>query len=213
VLPVGTVIQLVDPVNKVRLHSRLIGWDPDSCILVEQPLRAGQAVQLPKNLPVVGRGMHEGRVWGFQSSVMFQILQPFRILFLAYPKKIEEVTLRKSERIQTKIEALITPRKQDYAALKADADAPWGTIRNLSLGGCNFTCPYRFEVGMPVFFSFEMPNGTVAENVMGFVRNLSREQNENIYGVEFDVRGGSTEVVAEYIDLASKIVSKGTKVV
>lgn len=204
----GTVIQLVDPVNKVRLNSRLVGWDPNQCLLVEQPTRGGQSVQLPKNLPVVGRGMHEGKVWGFQSTVLFQTLQPFRILYLAYPKKIEEVTLRKSERVQTKIRVLLTPRKHNFAEMRNDENASWGFIRNMSLGGCSLGCPFRFEVNMPVFLSFELPDGNVAENIMGFIRNVSREQNENVYGVQFDNRCGQLDTVNSFTRLAAKLVSK-----
>jgi len=207
-LPVGTSIQLVDPVNKVRLNSRLVGWDENQCILVDQPTRGGQSVQLPKNLPIVGRGMHEGRVWGFQAVVLFQTLQPFRILYLSYPKKIEEVTLRKSERIQTKLRTVVTPRKHEFEKIKNDADAPWGVVRNLSLGGCSFTCPFRFEVNMPVFLSFELPDGHIAENIMGFVRNVTREQNENVYGVQFDNRCGSLDDLSGFVKLASKLFSK-----
>ncbi|OGL61268.1 MAG: hypothetical protein A3J27_03480 [Candidatus Tectomicrobia bacterium RIFCSPLOWO2_12_FULL_69_37] len=207
-LPVGTIIQLVDPVNKVRLNSRLVGWDADHCLLVEQPTRGGQSVQLPKNLPVVGRGMHEGKVWGFQSTVLFQTLQPFRVLYLAYPKKIEEVTLRQSERLSTKIRVLITPRKNNFAEQRKDENASWGVIKNLSLGGCNLSCPFRFEVGMPVFMSFELPDGSVSENIMGFVRNVTREQNENLYGVQYDNRCGRLDGVASFIKLAARLVSK-----
>lgn len=207
-LPVGTVIQLVDPVNKVRLNSRLLGWDPNNCLLVEQPTRGGQSVQLPKNLPVVGRGMDEGKVWGFQSTVLFQTLQPFRVLYLAYPKKIEEVTLRQSERLNTRIRVLTTPRKHNFAEQRKDANASWGVIKNLSLGGCSLSCPFRFEVNMPVFMSFELPDGNVAENILGFVRNVTREQNENLYGVQFDNRCGRLDSVASFIKLAARLVSR-----
>ncbi|MEK6709736.1 MAG: flagellar brake protein [Nitrospinota bacterium] len=204
----GTVLQLVDPVNKVRLNTRLVGWDPDHCLIVEQPTRGGQSVQLPKNLPVVGRGMHEGRVWGFQSAVLFQTLQPFRVLYLAYPKKIEEVSLRKTERLNTRIRVLITPRKHDYATLAKDENASWGVIKNLSVGGCSLSCPFRFEVNMPVFMSFELPDGSVPENIMGFVRNVTREQSENLYGVQFDKRAGKLDGVNAFVHLASKLIPK-----
>lgn len=95
VLPVGSMIMLVDPVNKLRMQSRLIGWDEGGCLMLEQPTRGGSAVQLTKDLHLVGRGMYEGRVWGFKSNVLFQTVQPFRILFLVYPDQIEEISLRK----------------------------------------------------------------------------------------------------------------------
>lgn len=45
-LPVGSMIMLVDPVNKLQMQSRLIGWDDGGCMMLEQPTRGGSAVQL-----------------------------------------------------------------------------------------------------------------------------------------------------------------------
>ncbi|MEE9275785.1 MAG: flagellar brake protein [bacterium] len=208
-LPIGTVIQLVDPVNKVKLSSRLIGWREGDCMMLEQPIRINQAVQLQPKLPIVGRGVHEGRIWGFRSSVIVQLVQPFRILFLHYPKHIEEITLRKTERIQLKVDVVLMGRKHNFEEIRNDPTAPRGCMQNLSKGGCKLSCPFRFEVNMPVFLSFELPNGKVVENLMGFVRNVVREQNENIYGVQFDERNTGLEEYLEFVDLAAKLLSKG----
>ncbi|MFC1492152.1 flagellar brake domain-containing protein [Nitrospinota bacterium] len=207
-LPVGSVVMLVDPVNKVRMHSRLIGWDEGDCMMLEQPIRGGSGVQLPKDLAVVGRGMYEGRVWGFKANVLFQTVQPFRILFLSYPAQIEEVSLRKSERIQTSVDVILSARKHVYEELKDSKDASRGVIKNISTGGCNISCPFRFEVNMPVFISGELPTGKVMENLMGFVRNVTRDQSNNFYGIQFEERSGSLDTLREFIALALKIVSR-----
>ena len=205
-LPVGALIQLQDAVNKVRLVSRVIGWSKNECLMLEQPSRGGQAVQLPQGVVIVGRGMHEGRVWGFKSKIMFQTLQPFRILFLAFPNEIEEISLRKSERVLSKISTVISTRKYDYANIKDHPETPHGIIRNLSVGGCSVACPYKFELNMPLFFSFELPNGEVIENLMGFIRSDTREHKENIYGVQFDERSEMYSNVIEYVKMAAMLV-------
>jgi len=69
VLPVGSLILLVDPINKLRMKSRLIGWDEGACLMLEQPTRGGSSVQRTK-ISLIGRGMYEGRVWGFKSNVL-----------------------------------------------------------------------------------------------------------------------------------------------
>ena len=209
VLPVGSLILLVDPINKLRMQSRLIGWDEGGCLMLEQPTRGGSAVQLTKDLSLVGRGMYEGRVWGFKSNVLLQTVQPFRILFLAYPEQIEQMSLRKTERIQVSLDVFLSARKHDFKDLSNKKDASKGNIKNISNTGCSISCPFRFEVDMPIFVSCELPNGKVLENAMGFVRNVTRDQNENVYGVQLDERSGSLEGMREFVLLSSKIVSKG----
>lgn len=190
------------------MHSRLIGWDANSCLMLEQPTRAGKAVHLTKGLTVIGRGLHEGQVWGFRTNVLFQAIEPFRILFLSYPDQIEELSLRKSPRIQIKIDVIATLRKHEYEELKKDPQAPTGTIRNISLDGCSLSFPFPLEENMPVFISFELPNRKVMENILGFVRNVRKYSKENIYGIEFDAKLNNLEGLKEFISLARLIVSK-----
>ena len=207
-LPVGSQIQLVDPVNRVRMQSHLIGWGENECLMLSQPTRGSNAVQLAKGVALIGRGLHEGEVWGFRSTVLFQALQPFRILFISYPEEIERLSLRKSTRIQTKMTVVLTVRKHEYEKMKDDPNTPRGVIRNISMDGCSISCPFRVEVDMPVFISGELPNGKVMENIMGFVRNAVRGHDENIYGVQFDPKFSNLEKLKEFIDLAVKIVPK-----
>lgn len=207
-LPVGSQVQLVDPVNRVRMQSRLIGWGENECLILSQPIRGKNAVQLAKGVALIGRGLHEGEIWGFRSTVLLQAIQPFRILFLSYPEEIEQLSLRKSARIQTKIEVVLTMRKHDYEKMKDDPSSSRGVIRNISMDGCSISCPFRVEVDMPVFISGELPNGKVMENIMGFVRNAARGHDENIYGVQFDSKLNDLKELEEFIDLAAKIVPK-----
>ncbi|MAE05658.1 MAG: hypothetical protein CMH76_04920 [Nitrospinae bacterium] len=203
------MIMLVDPVNELRMQSRLIGWDEGGCMMLEQPTHGGSAVQLTKDLHLVGRGMYEGRVWGFKSNVMFQTAQPFRILFLVYPDQIEEISLWKADRISVNLEIFISARKHVFAEAMKSKSSAKGVIKNISNGGCSISCPLRFEMNMPVFISGELPNGKTLDNVMGFVKNVTRDQNENMYGIQLDERSGPLEGLREFVLLASKIVSKG----
>lgn len=176
--------------------------------MLSQPMRGDDAVQLAKGATIIGRGLHEGQVLGFRSIVLFQAFQPFRILFVSYPDQIEELSLRKSARIQTKIDVIMTVRKHEFEDVKENPTAPRGVVNNISMDGCSVSCPFRIEVDMPVFISGELPNGKVIENVMGFVRNAARDHNENIYGIQFEPKYNNLEVLNEFINLATKIVTK-----
>jgi hypothetical protein len=153
--------------------------------------------------------MYEGRVWGFKSNVLLQMVQPFRILFLAYPEQIEELSLRKTERIQVNLDVFLSARKHDSQELSSKNDASKGIVINISNIGCSISCPFWLEVDMPIFISCELPNGMTVENAMGFLRNVTRDQNENVYGVQFVERSGSLEGLREFVMLAVKIVSRG----
>lgn len=205
-MPIGTVILLTDPEKKVRMHTRLLGWREGESILLEQPVRNGQGVRLNPNTVLIGRGVHEGRVWGFRSMVTHQAFQPFRILFIKFPDHMEEVALRKAERFHMKIESIISSRKMDYEKLKKDPTAARCEIRNFSSGGCNISSSYRFEINMPVFLSFELPTGgKVVANLMGYVRSVVRDQTENVYGIEFDERSPSLAEFHAFVDMAINI--------
>jgi hypothetical protein len=190
------------------MQSQLIGWGENECLMLSQPTRGNNAVQLAKGVALIGRGLHEGEIWGFRSTVLFQAFQPFRILFLTYPEEIEQLSLRKSARIQTNLKVVLTVRKHEYEKVKDDPNTPRGVIRNISMDGCSISCPFRVEVDMPVFISGELPNGKVMENIMGFVRNAARDHDKNIYGVQFDSELSNLEELKEFIDLAAKIVPK-----
>ena len=64
---------------------------------------------------------------------------------------------------------------------------------------------------MPIFISGEVPNGKTVDNVMGFVKNVTRDQNENIYGIQFEERAGSMDGMKEFVMLAAKIVGGGIR--
>ncbi len=206
-LPVGSAVKLEDAAGKIKLSSRVIGWSENECLMLEQPTHGKDAVRFPKNLNLVCRGIHEGGIWGFKANVLFQTMQPYRILFLTFPKEVEKLTLRTTERIQSKIPTIVTLRKHDYDRFKDDLRAPRGVIRNISTGGCKIACPYIFEMNMPLFFSFEVPTGKLIRDILGFIRSRTSGPSENTYGVQFEKLSESLSDMIAYAKIASRIVS------
>ncbi|MFC1491932.1 flagellar brake protein [Nitrospinota bacterium] len=206
-LPVGTTIQLVDSSRNVKMQSRIIGWEPDQCVMVDQPIRGSDSVQLQRASPVVVRGIHEGRIMGFESSVLAQVINPFRVLFLSFPEQLEEYNFRKHQRVNAEVEAFATRRTHDPVALSRSGWTPRGTIRDISPGGCEFSFHFRLEKDMPIFISCELPDGSVAENVMGFVRSVRRDLKGNTYGIQFDDRSGSLDGISKFVEMSLKILS------
>ena len=61
---------------------------------------------------------------------------------------------------------------------------------------------------MPIFISCSLPDGSKAENVLGFVRNVRRNADGNSYGVEFDDRSGSLDGISRFVEMSLKILSR-----
>ena len=207
-LPVNTAIQLVDSARNVKTQSSILGWEAGRCVMVAQPVRGSDSVQLQRGATVVVRGIHEGSILGFEAAVLAQIINPFRVLFLSYPDKLEEQNFREHARVDTEVEAFGTRRMHDLGELSQSARAPRGSIRDIGLGGCEFSFHFRLERDMPIFISCELPDGSQAENVMGFVRSVRRDAKGNVYGIQFDDRSGSLEGISKFIDLSLKILQK-----
>lgn len=133
-------------------------------------------------------------------------MQPYRSLLLTFPKDVEKLSLRTTERIQSRIPTIVTLRKHDYDRFKDDPRAPRAVIRNISTGGCKIACPYIFEMRIPLFFSFEVPAGNLIRNILGFIRNKTSGIKENTYGVQFEKLSESLSDMISCANMATRIV-------
>ncbi len=199
---------MVDGSRNIKMQSRIVGWESEQCVIVEQPVHGSDSVQLQKGTSVVVRGIHEGQILGFQATVITQVINPFRMLFLSCPEKVEEQNFREHKRINTEVEVFGTRRKHDLESLGQSDKAPRGAIRDLSLGGCEFSFHFRLEKDMPIFISCDLPDGSKAENVMGYVRSVRRDSRGNVYGIQFDDRSGSLDGIAKFVELSLNVLSK-----
>ena len=205
--PVNTVVQMVDRSRNVKIQSRIVGWESEHCVIVDRPVHGSDSVQLQKGTAVVVRGIHEGLILGFQAAVIAQIINPFRLLFLTYPKQVEEQNFREHKRVNTEVEAFGIRRKHDLETMSRSEKAPRGSIRDIIRGGCEFSFHFRLEEGMPIFISCDLPDGSKAENVMGHVRSVRRDASGNVYGVQFDDRSGSLDGISKFVELSLNVLS------
>ena len=107
---------MIDPARKVKMQSRVIGWETDEYVIVEQPVHGTDSVQLKKETTIIIRGIHGGEILGFQSSVIGQTINPFRMVFLSYPSKLEKHDFRK-DRIKLLVASDVAARGLDIPAV------------------------------------------------------------------------------------------------
>jgi hypothetical protein len=137
-LAVGAPLQLqMATGNRQRSFCRLVGYSAGACVIVSTPLIDGVPQTVVEDRQFVVRGFSGKEVFAFPSKVLKVMSFPFAHLYLSYPKQLEHVGVRKSERVTVKIIGLIT---------RVGVDNEPGTpivIDDLSASGCSMKAVAR----------------------------------------------------------------------
>ena len=126
-LHLGTVLQ-VQVEGLGAALSNLIGVEEGLHLIIKTPLIADIGKKLYERNHIIIRYVHAGQVFGFRSTIMVLIKEPFRFCILSYPTSVEILNLRKHERISCLIPIEIRLPQGIYG----------GFIEDLSVGGCSF---------------------------------------------------------------------------
>jgi hypothetical protein len=130
-IELGTHLQFVVEGVTGNFKSHLIGMEPDRYLIIKAPLSTPYGSirhKLFRGNKVIVRYLYKGTVFGFQGELVEDVYAPLRLLFLRYPKIIEEHNLRSSERV-----SCLLPIRARFEDGDEDID---GFITDLSESGC-----------------------------------------------------------------------------
>ena len=122
-------------------RSRLIGMDPGKTLLIQPPSFADIGTKRNEKNHIVVSYLHYGRVYGFRCTLLLVVREPYRFAVLSYPEALENINLRKHERISCLIAAAVRVNEQSYE----------GVVSDISKGGCSFEFNGLDERGFPFF--------------------------------------------------------------
>lgn len=109
-------------------QSRLVGMDYGNYIIIRTPpLACIRSKLFEKNHGIV-RYLFSGHVYAFHCTLLSVVTEPYRFSILSYPESVENMNLRRHERIPCIIAAEVN--------LKGLANK--GIVSNISMGGCSF---------------------------------------------------------------------------
>jgi c-di-GMP-binding flagellar brake protein YcgR len=173
-------LQLEEGGNRVK--GTFLGLEGEKYLILKVPGNAQVFDQLRQGKQIVVRYVSEGCVYGFRTQVMAQITYPFPIVFLTYPRAIENVNLRKESRVECCVASEIV----------VDDRPVHGFILDLTSQGCKFvlrsspavTAP-RLEPNQPVHVRTSIPGDAELRSFAGVVRNLQCEQDRTYLGIQF----------------------------
>lgn len=160
-----------------RYITTIRGWRKEAFVTLDLPVVSSRYIPIKKDMACVLRFFSEGRACGFDApviSVNASIENPY--LQLAWPRKFECVTVRRFERVPTKIVGKVIFDDQ----LEKNCE-----IVDISAGGCRLLADFHSEPGDMIRLSFALPDATWLEDVKAYVRNVRKMAEHISMGCEF----------------------------
>lgn len=193
-LPPGKILdlQLNTPVS-VRLKLSLIGYDVGKYLILKYPHQARPAqyadVLTQDNVAIVRYIVEgeKGECVAFATTIRHISLQPDKLIFLQYPKRIENRQLRNQQRLQTQIPAKIGLRDQHNLPQR---DVLSGLIIDINENGCRFMFKTKTQSGqvnqLPIAILIYAATSETPIQVQGFVRNSTHHNGRGFVGIQFE---------------------------
>ena len=199
ILVVGLPLQLVigSGHDKVNCGSTLLGWKAQAWLICEWPFHFGQAVPCETGTHCLVRSMVAGKLVAYHSEVRMTQASPLPLLYLACPRRVEEIHLRKETRVASNEPLLLVQGPQGNATLAlSNGSVPiGGLIQDLSASGCCIIVQRsRADVtlGATIYLEFELIGVGHVTHLAGTIKNIAERDGALSLGIEFHFNGKET---------------------
>lgn len=176
--------------QKITYGSTLLGWKDHAWLICEWPLQLGHDQPISGGTACTVTYLHEGKLVGYRSEIRDVLNAPVPLLFLAYPKTVEEMHMRKHVRVPSNEPILLMRTDQGHPSESSvpTSDYFGGLLKDLSEGGCSValvTRPSWLCPGSTVRLEFELPGLGHITNLTGVVKNSDPRHGSAMVGIEF----------------------------
>jgi len=176
--------------RKVMYGSTLLGWKDHAWLICEWPIQLGRDEPMGVGTACTVSYLHEGKLVGYRSEIRDVISSPVPLLFVAYPKAVEEMHLRKHVRVSSNEPILLmrTDSAPSTGSCLPTTDYFGGLLKDLSEGGCSVALvrrPAWLCPGSTVRMEFELPGLGHITNLTGVVKNADARYGSEMIGIEF----------------------------
>lgn len=191
-LSVGLAVKLSLALDgqKVMYGSTLLGWKDHAWLVCEWPLPLSHDQRIDRGTPCTVSYLHEGKLVGYRSEIRDLITSPVPLLFVAYPKAVEEMHLRKHLRASANEPILLMQADTTNTSMSVLPANSYlgGLLKDLSGGGCSVILVRRPEwvrSGATVRLEFELPGLGHITNLTGVVKSVEVQHGSEAIGIEF----------------------------
>ncbi len=188
----------------LKYKTKVLGWDEKRFLILNLPSLNSSYLRWEVGTPCFVKFVNKGNVFAFEAHLLKTIFQPKPLMFLSYPTVIENVTLRKYERIQTYIICDIKPfgeEQNSSAKFVIDDDddifelekkekelSDKGVLLDLSKGGGQIEIlshNHELKVDDVVAIDFSLPTGEPVQNLAIEIKNIRTDEEKTTVGARF----------------------------
>jgi c-di-GMP-binding flagellar brake protein YcgR len=139
-------------------RSHLVGMDPGHFLIIRTPPLIDISSKRHEKNHVTVSYLFYGRVYAFRCTLLLLVKESYCLAILSYPEALDNINLRKHERISCIIDAEIRAHEETYE----------GVVSNISKGGCSFEFSRSDQRGFP--------NLNVQDEIIISMRSMKREK-------------------------------------
>lgn len=202
-IELGSQLQIEIEGVAFRFKSVLVGMESDEYLIIKTPMVPSDAPfssikqKLFQGTQIIVRYIYKGTVFGFQSKLIESISTPVRLLFVEYPKIVENYDLRSQERTDCFLPAKIKIMDKEEH----------GAILDISEKGCRCLIKALKDEKLPsaqideqVTLTCQFPGIGAEQVVLGNVKNISRDKQEMILGIAFhEIAARVKDIIDQYL--------------
>lgn len=201
-IPIGLTLQAQLTTEKVRFRTQYLGMKQGDFLILQMPGIPSVRDSIVARCNLIVRFLIRGKVFGFESTVINHVMRPVPLMFLSFPTTIETINLRRSERVDTFIEA----------DGEIGGEVVRGVITDISTGGCCLTIDRstgtrwpNVDPGKAMLLKFTLPNQSESLIVSSEVINANKNVDSIKAGLRF-VKGQNDGTTMGCIDTFVKSI-------
>jgi hypothetical protein len=182
--------------DELKTKATLVGLIPETYLIINVPAIPGILPRLKEGNTITVKYIYDGNVFGFHSCTLSYMLKPDIVLFISYPMSVENINLRKVQRLECLLPVSVTFVEMEFN----------GVILDISTEGCRICFEYSshesiyIDVGQIIKLSIKIPGITYDLALNGTIRNFKKDRRVVEIGVEFgDADKKAKETVRRYM--------------
>lgn len=210
-ITIGTELLVEFQDFSLKTKSELVGMRHNQyLIIVMQHDMSGIRPDVLKESQLIIRYLYRGSVYGFRTNILNLLNSPDRLVFLSYPKKIEEFRVRSSPRFECILPAItsIEGLEADTVVIDISIDGCRCVVKSANLADADAfykTMDINREASLQVHF----PGTEESYELTGSIRNINKDADRVAFGMLFGpLKTVTKKKLEDFISLISEVKKK-----
>lgn len=179
-----------------KFKSILIGIEAPAYLMVRMQIPTKFRSQIDEGTTFMVRYVYMGDLYGFKTKSLGSVKKPYKVTFLSYPDKVENLNIRKAQRVSCFIPAILDLGNKQFR----------GLVLEISKSGIRFSINTNQEIinsvriHDPLNISFPLLGFEGIHSFKGIIKSISSDTAGISLGIEFaEIKSSLESVIEDYV--------------